>query len=156
MKHFAAILAIFGATLSAKPAEPQPQRRQLSPADPLDVDRMLWAIEQAENTPYWKVGRDGERSVYQITPVVWATWSTFPHRDASSNRVVCRAEARRVALRQVEHIRVALARFDVPDRPVYVALAYSAGVAATINKTASAAKWGYANRVNALYFSSHE
>lgn len=156
MKTFAFIAGLLACALPQKPAEAAQPRRQLTPADPLDTDRLLWAIEQAENTPHDRVGRDGERSSFQITAAVWAKYSTFPFFQASSNRLVCKAEARRVAKCHLDSLRVQLAGWELPDTPRMVALAWTAGMWATVNGTASAAKRDYAGRCASLYFSSHE
>lgn len=122
------------------------------PGDPLDLDRMLRAIEQAENTPQWKVGPDGERSTFQITAAVWRMYSHWPHESASSNRVVCRAEAQRVARCHVEHLRRELASWELPESPRIIGLAWTAGLWATVNGTASLKKRAHADRVANLYY----
>lgn len=146
MKLLATLLAFCAGTADAKPAPRAP-----SSGDPLDPDRMLRAIEQAENTPYYKVGRDGERSSYQITRAVWEKYSGFPFADASSNRLVARAEARRVARCHLDWLRVQLAQWEMPDRPYWVALAWNGGIGAVVGN-ASPAKRDFASRCHQLYF----
>lgn len=151
----ATVAALFSGTSAAEIRvsgfTPSPPKRDRH-AEPLDSDRLLWAIEQAENTPHDRIGRHGERSSYQITAAVWAEHSTFPFRDASSNRLVCRAEARRVALRHLESIRVRLALWEIPDKPVWVALCWNGGINALLRNAATPATHDYARRVSNLYY----
>lgn len=120
---------------------------------PLDVPRLAEAIRLAEATPNEHVGAAGERSSWQITPAVWREHSSAPHWWASSERMVCRAETRRVVLRHLDRLRVRLAtaRPSLPDTPFYVALAWAAGPTATLTGTASGAKLEYAARAQNCY-----
>lgn len=124
--------------------------------EPLSVQRMAEAIRHVENAKLESPpGPAGERGVYQITLAVWQQHSSAPHAWASSSREVCRAETYRVVLRHLDHLRVQLATAKpaIPDTPFFVALSWSAGAAATINRTSSDAKRDYAQRAQNCYLS---
>lgn len=117
----------------------------------VDSLRMAMVIEQVENTKTEQVGGDGERSRFQITRGVWEKYSRFPFRDASSLRPHCRAEALRVALRHIDYIKATLSATNLPVNAYNVALAWNAGITATLTGTASARKRDYAKRAENLY-----
>ena len=120
--------------------------------DLLDPDRLLWSIVQVENTPNHVIGGAGERSCYQITPAVWAQWSSQPHLIASSNQLTHRIETKKVAKAHIYHLRSQLTQLEAPETPYLIALAWTAGLSAVLNDTASPRKRDYASRVEAIYY----
>lgn len=122
-----------------------------APTQAIDLVRMVAAIETVENTRNDRIGRHGERSRLQITLAVWRQHSTWPFEHASSNRLVCRAEVTRVALRHLDWLSDQLTKAGMKVTPYLLALAYGAGLEATVKRTASAFKCDYAQRVLNVY-----
>jgi hypothetical protein len=120
---------------------------------PLNVERLLWAIEQAENTPPHVIGAAGERSQYQIKESTWRIYSNLPFPCASSTHLADRMEVERVARAHLNQIRIALHAVEAEETPYLIALGWGAGIYAMTYDTASARKRDYAQRVENLYFS---
>ena len=119
----------------------------------LSIPILLEAIEEVENTPNHYIGASGERSKYQITPTVWAMWSSKPFESASSSRLPDLQETYRVARHHIHHIRAALHAKEAPETPYLIALAWTAGLTAVLNDCASDRKKDYAQRVENIYHS---
>lgn len=116
----------------------------LSVPAPLDAERMLAAITQAEG---WKgrAGRHGEWGRWQILPVVWRKHSKVPQRFATAD------EEKRVALAHLADIRRQLKAAGFPDGPWFIGGAWNGGVSGVIRRALPARARDYADRVEALY-----
>lgn len=127
----------------------------LSPADAkvLNEERMLQCIAQLEtgatNTSraVRKIGRAGERSAWQITPAVWAKYSTAPFTRASSDARLGNV----VAAAHLRWLRLELRGAGVRVDPFRLALAWNAGLSAAVNDKAPPGARDYAARAVALY-----
>ena len=114
----------------------------------LDVERMLAAIVAVEAWDGKSTGAAGEYGAYQITPAVWkltriGSTRTMRQATPSEHHAAAREELLfRIAALQMNHVRIT---------PTSAALAWCAGVSATINGTASKVKLAYAERAENLY-----
>lgn len=116
-------------------------------AEPVDHRKLLRAIEQVEGADYWRVGKAGERSKFQIMPEVWMQHSGMPFYMASSNWSAALDEQERVALCHIKWLEAHLTN----PTPYRIALAWNAGLSAVKNGRFSSAKACYARRVVNLY-----
>jgi len=114
-------------------------------ADTLCAHRLADSIRAVENWKPGTVGAAGEVGPWQITPAVWRKYSRASQWSAPVS------EHRRVALAHIASLRAGLRRNSFPESPHYIALAYTAGLSATINRTATRMKWDYAHRAANIY-----
>lgn len=121
----------------------------------LNTTRLLWAIAEVENTPNHVIGAAGERSRYQIKYIVWRAHSSQPFAIASINTLSARQEVNRVARAHLSTITRALTQAGEPVSPYNLALCWTSGVSAALKGRATATKRDYAERVDALYHSTH-
>lgn len=119
---------------------------------PLDIDLMMEALRQTENTPRAYVGRAGERSEWQIRREVWIANSHQPFEWASSSLVPAREETKCVVRAHIEWIKWQLEAAKMPRDPYNVALVWTAGLNATKLMNFSAAKHDYALRAANIYY----
>jgi hypothetical protein len=116
------------------------------PARPqLCLPCMVEVIRQVENWKPGTVGRAGERGYWQLTPGVWRRYSRSPQWSATEEEQRC------TAAKYLADIRAELIANGVPETPFFIALAYGAGVKATMRRTMPAAKLDYAQRAENLY-----
>ncbi|PTY05558.1 hypothetical protein DB347_14385 [Opitutaceae bacterium EW11] len=106
----------------------------------------LQAIHLIENpTNSTRVGRRGELGPYQFRPSTWKMHTKKPFHLAAD-----REEADRVAVQHYEWICRQLERHGIEPTPYRIALAWNAGVTASIRGSAPAASHSYASRVEAM------
>lgn len=89
---------------------PSPNRSKStgqSPSPELNVTRLLACIAEVETGQKdWKIGRSGERSQYQIKPIVWNTY-----RPRVPFVKCCGAEAAAVAREHIHYLIMTMATY---------------------------------------------
>jgi hypothetical protein len=114
-----------------------------SPVMGWERNDVLLAIHQVENpTDTTLVGRRGELGPYQFRPVVWRKYTVKPFELAADA-----AEAQTVAEMHYDWIARGLARNGFEVSPYHIALAWNAGLQATVNSRTSRGSRHYAQRV---------
>lgn len=113
----------------------------------INYDVLLDGICEVETSGrYWKIGRAGERSQYQIKRVVWERYSNLPFWKASQS--VHQPEAKRVALCYIIEISNKLDRVNIENTVWNIAVRWNGGIS---RSRFTSFHRGYANRVNNLY-----
>ena len=119
---------------------PQPEK--------IDCERMLDAIAVAENWDKKSEGKAGEWGEFQMTPTVWRKTrigkrKTMQQATPEERRAGAREDLLvRIATLQVNHFTIS---------PFIVALAWNAGLTATIGHNTSKIKQAYAERCATIY-----
>lgn len=128
-----------------------------------DLSILVEAIRMTENWDGRSRGAAGERGHWQITPAVWAQFTSefapesFDKADGRSG--YCVALQRRVALAYLTWIRRRLLDVQMPPTPYFIALVWAAGFDSVFRKhphRPSAAKRDYAERAENLYHELNE
>lgn len=101
------------------------------------------AVENPRNS--MRPGKYGELGAYQFRRATWRM-----HTDMPFERAVEREAAEQVALKHYEWVKRGLVRNGVPATPYNIALAWNAGLSATVRGRASKGAHNYAERVNNL------
>jgi len=115
--------------------------------DTMDVSKVMTAIAAVENTPFYQIGRMGERSRYQITPSLWEAFSDLPFSSASSPDSASVKEVDRVVRAHIAWIRERLHLLHLPDTPTFIALVYKGGYGRCLEKRLRTTDYEYAKRV---------
>lgn len=106
----------------------------------------LQAIHMIENpTNSTRIGSKGELGPYQFRPSTWKMHTKKPFRLAAD-----RQEADRVAVKHYDWIKEGLERNGVTATPYRIALAWNAGLSATVRNSVPESSHRYAERVEAL------
>ena len=106
----------------------------------------LQAIHLIENpTNSTRVGKAGELGPYQFRPATWKMHTKKPFHLAAD-----RAEADAVAIKHYEWIKAQFERNGIEATPYRIALAWNAGVSATLQGRLPQRSYAYAARVDAL------
>lgn len=106
----------------------------------------LQAIHMIENpTNSTRIGSRGELGPYQFRPSTWKMHTKKPFSLAAN-----RQEADRVAVKHYDWIKQGLERSGVEATPYRIALAWNAGLDATIRDSVPASSHRYAERVEAV------
>lgn len=114
---------------------------------PVDRKTFLRALDQVESGGRDKaVGGDGERGRYQITRAVWSQHTRKPF-ELAHKRVFAHA----VAEQHFDWIARQLIEADWPVDVESVAMAWNAGLTATINNRVPSSTKDYAKRIENLY-----
>lgn len=118
----------------------------VQPAAASDRWEVLQAINLVENpTNSTRMGRNGELGPYQFRQGTWKMHTKKPFYLATQ-----REEADRIAVKHHDWIKTQLERNGIEATPYRIALAWNAGVSATINGRAPTRSHDYASRVEAL------
>lgn len=113
----------------------------------LDVRAFLASIDQVESgRDDAALGHAGERGRYQITRRVWSRYTAAPFRHAHRQDL-----ANAVAEKHLGWIVRQLEEAQLAADPYNCALAWNAGLTATVNGRVTAATRDYAERVLNLY-----
>lgn len=106
----------------------------------------LQAIHMIENpTNSVRVGRKGELGPYQFRPSTWKMHTKKPFALAAD-----RDEADAVAVKHYDWIKRGLERSGIKATPYRIALAWNAGLQATLRNEAPPSSHQYAERVQAI------
>lgn len=114
-----------------------------SAADRWEILQAIHLIENPTNS--LRVGRSGELGPYQFRPSTWKMHTKKPFHLAAN-----REEADRVAVKHYEWIRRGLERAGVPATTYRIALAWNAGLSASLRADAPRSSHDYASRVEAV------
>ena len=115
--------------------------------------KMLACLAQLETgtvdirRPCAKIGALGERSAWQISPHVWSAYSRSPFMRASYDAKL----GLTVATAHLHWLHLALERYGLAATPYNLALAWNAGLSATLSGKVPAGAHDYAARFVALY-----
>ncbi len=118
------------------------------PSAAMATDRWetLEAIHLIENpTNSLRVGRNGELGAYQFRPSTWHMYTKKPFRLAAD-----RTESDAVAVKHYEWIKRGLERGGVDATIYHIALAWNAGLDATLRGAAPRSSRNYAERVESI------
>lgn len=112
-------------------------------ADRWETLQAIHMIENPTNTT--RVGSRGELGPYQFRPGTWKMHTKKPFYLAAD-----RDEADAVAVKHYEWIKRGLERGGLQGTPYYIALAWNAGLQATLRNAAPLSSHRYAERVEAI------
>lgn len=115
----------------------------LSASDRWETLQAINMVENPNNST--RVGRNGELGPYQFRPSTWRMHTKKPFRLATD-----RTEADAVAIKHYEWIKRQLERNGLEATPYRVALAWNAGLSATLRNSVPTSSHTYASRVEAL------
>lgn len=150
MKPWPTILAVMALTVVAAAIavarEERAQRKDsVAPAEPLDVEALLWAIRQRESGDRpAAVGMRGERSAYQFRAATWAQHTAVDFIYAGTIPGL----ADKVARSHVAWIVAQLKRREIEALPEFVAAAWNRGMEHALD----GARSDYAQAVATLYW----
>lgn len=119
----------------------------------LDENKLLSCIAQVEtgttdfDKPCRKIGRQGERSAWQIKAGTWHQYTKAPFTLASTSTY----EANLVAAAHLRLLRIHLEYALNHSSPYLIALAWNAGLDRVVKNKAPDAAHDYAQRVTNLY-----
>jgi hypothetical protein len=109
-------------------------------------DDVLEAIHLVENpTNSMKIGRHGELGPYQFRPTTWRMYTKKPFRLAGNDE-----ESDVVAAKHYDWIKRGLQQEGLEPTPYRIALAWNAGLDATVRGRVSSSSRNYATRVKNL------
>ena len=121
----------------------------------INEEKILRCIAEREsNNRYWVPGAAGERSVYQISHVVWIRYSSMPFEKASTKEG--QVEAHRVAMAHLNHLIAFLRQNQVVVNVFYLALLWNAGETKWLNNSMSMKNYRYALEVEQIFDGLHE